>query len=91
MDHATLTDNSGRKADFRNVVLILTSNAGSREMATKTIGFSDTSVGQNLDEALQRVAAGRQMAAIVIDELERRFDGRRPRNGVTPAMLATMT
>ena len=33
MDHATLTDNTGRKADFRNVVLILTSNAGSREMS----------------------------------------------------------
>ena len=40
MDHATLTDNSGRKADFRNVVLILTSNAGSREMSAKSIGFS---------------------------------------------------
>ena len=33
MDHATLTDNTGRKADFRNAVLILTSNAGSREMS----------------------------------------------------------
>ena len=33
MDHATLTDNTGRKADFRNTVLILTSNAGSREMS----------------------------------------------------------
>ena len=41
MDHATLTDNTGRKADFRNVVLILTSNAGSREMSAKSIGFSD--------------------------------------------------
>ncbi len=36
MDHATLTDNTGRKADFRNVVLILTSNAGSREMSAKS-------------------------------------------------------
>ena len=33
MDHATLTDNNGRKADFRNVILIMTTNAGSREMA----------------------------------------------------------
>jgi ATP-dependent Clp protease ATP-binding subunit ClpA len=41
MDHAALTDNSGRKADFRNVVLILTSNAGSREMSAAAIGFSD--------------------------------------------------
>ena len=41
MDHAALTDNTGRKADFRNVVLILTSNAGSRELSAKTIGFSE--------------------------------------------------
>ncbi len=39
MDHATLTDNSGRKADFRQVVLIMTSNAGSREMSAQAIGF----------------------------------------------------
>jgi len=41
MDHATLTDNTGRKADFRNTVLIMTSNAGSREMSAATIGFAD--------------------------------------------------
>ena len=40
MDHATLTDNTGRKADFRQVVLIMTSNAGSREMSTAAIGFA---------------------------------------------------
>src|SRR4029453_15367261 len=40
MDHATLTDNNGRKADFRQVVLIMTSNAGSREMGAAAIGFS---------------------------------------------------
>jgi ATP-dependent Clp protease ATP-binding subunit ClpA len=40
MDHATLTDNSGRKADFRQVVLIMTSNAGSREMSARAIGFA---------------------------------------------------
>ncbi|MBK7072814.1 MAG: ATP-dependent Clp protease ATP-binding subunit ClpA [Myxococcales bacterium] len=39
MDHATLTDNNGRKADFRNVVLIMTSNVGSREMAATKLGF----------------------------------------------------
>ena len=39
MDHATLTDNNGRKADFRNVVLIMTTNAGSREMAQSRLGF----------------------------------------------------
>ncbi len=41
MDHATLTDNNGRKADFRNVIVIMTSNAGSREMSTPAIGFSE--------------------------------------------------
>jgi len=41
MDHATLTDNNGKKADFRNVILIMTSNAGSREMSASTIGFGD--------------------------------------------------
>ncbi len=40
MDHATLTDNNGRRADFRQVVLIMTSNAGSREMSSAAIGFS---------------------------------------------------
>ncbi|HEY7513941.1 MAG TPA: AAA family ATPase, partial [Vicinamibacteria bacterium] len=40
MDHATLTDNTGRKADFRQVVLVMTSNAGSREMSAQPIGFA---------------------------------------------------
>jgi len=39
MDHATLTDNNGKKADFRNVILIMTSNAGARELAGNSIGF----------------------------------------------------
>ena len=39
MDHAELTDNQGRKADFRHVVLIMTSNAGSREMSQLSVGF----------------------------------------------------
>jgi ATP-dependent Clp protease ATP-binding subunit ClpA len=43
MDNATLTDNNGRKADFRNVVLIMTSNAGARELASASIGFTSSS------------------------------------------------
>src|SRR6516165_919618 len=39
MDHATLTDNNGRKADFRNVVLAMTTNAGAQELARSMIGF----------------------------------------------------
>ncbi len=41
LDHATLTDNNGKKADFRNVIIIMTSNAGTREMSSQTIGFGD--------------------------------------------------
>ena len=39
MDHSTLTDNAGRKADFRNVILIMTTNAGARELTERAIGF----------------------------------------------------
>jgi ATP-dependent Clp protease ATP-binding subunit ClpA len=40
MDHSTLTDNAGRRADFRNVILIMTTNAGAREMSAQPIGFA---------------------------------------------------
>ena len=40
MDHATLTDNNGKKADFRNVIVIMTTNAGAREIASEEIGVS---------------------------------------------------
>jgi ATP-dependent Clp protease ATP-binding subunit ClpA len=43
MDHATLTDNNGKKADFRNVVLIMTTNAGARELTAEDIGFKISS------------------------------------------------
>ena len=39
MDHGTLTDNNGRKADFRNVILVMTTNAGAEEMSRASIGF----------------------------------------------------
>jgi ATP-dependent Clp protease ATP-binding subunit ClpA len=55
MDHATLTDNTGRKADFRNTVLILTSNAGSREMSAGSIGFGDVGPDGKAKSAVDRV------------------------------------
>jgi len=64
MDHATLTDNTGRKADFRNVVLILTSNAGSREMSAATIGFADSGSGDAHDARVRRAADSRSKSAI---------------------------
>jgi len=41
MDHGTLTDNNGRKADFRNVIIIMTTNAGAEAMQKSTIGFTN--------------------------------------------------
>ena len=42
MDHGTLTDNNGRKADFRNVIIIMTTNAGAADLQRNSIGFSDS-------------------------------------------------
>jgi len=46
MDYATLTDNTGRQADFRNVILIMTTNAGARELTERAIGFMAGKKGQ---------------------------------------------
>ena len=55
MDNASLTDNNGKKADFRNVVLILTTNAGAREAAKGSVGFSAPGVEGKVSEAITRV------------------------------------
>ena len=47
MDYATLTDNSGKKADFRNVILIMTSNAGARDIGKPLIGFGERNVTES--------------------------------------------
>ena len=58
MDYATLTDNAGRKADFRNVILIMTSNAGARELGKPSIGFGDRGMGEGaIDTAVERIFA----------------------------------
>ena len=54
MDHGTLTDNNGRKADFRNVVLVMTTNAGAEETARRSIGFSEQDHSTDGMEALKR-------------------------------------
>ena len=64
MDHATLTDNTGRKADFRNAVVILTSNAGSREMSARSIGFAEDDASDTHGDTLRRAADGKSKAAI---------------------------
>jgi ATP-dependent Clp protease ATP-binding subunit ClpA len=55
MDHATLTDNNGRKADFRHVILIMTTNAGAQELSARRVGFgSDMSDPGNARNAIER-------------------------------------
>jgi len=81
MDHATLTDNTGRKADFRQVVLIMTSNAGSREATAGAIGFGADQV---------REGAARAKAAIerlFSPEFRNRLDAIVPFAPLAPAVM----
>jgi ATP-dependent Clp protease ATP-binding subunit ClpA len=70
MDHATLTDNNGRRADFRQVVVIMTSNAGSREMSAGTIGFTPGGLTSEFGEALDlRGQSARSRTKSAIDRM----------------------
>ncbi len=66
MDHATLTDNTGRKADFRHVIVIMTSNAGSRELSTASIGFGEGPRGavDSVEESRWKTSQMRSKGAI---------------------------
>ncbi|MBI5451755.1 MAG: ATP-dependent Clp protease ATP-binding subunit ClpA [Gammaproteobacteria bacterium] len=55
MDHGTLTDNNGRKADFRNVIIVMTSNAGAEQMDRASIGFTAQDHVTDGAEAIKRV------------------------------------
>jgi ATP-dependent Clp protease ATP-binding subunit ClpA len=93
MDHATLTDNTGRKADFRNVVLILTSNAGSREMSAKSIGFAEGAGGGERDASFRRGTANKSMAAIekvFSPEFRNRLDAIVTFKSLTPDVMETI-
>ncbi len=54
MDHGTLTDNNGRKADFRNIILVMTSNAGAQDMARTSMGFTEQNHSTEGLEAIKR-------------------------------------
>jgi ATP-dependent Clp protease ATP-binding subunit ClpA len=92
MDHATLTDNTGRKADFRNTVLIMTSNAGSREMSAQTIGFADEKSGGSSD-VHGKTAAGKAKTAlerVFSPEFRNRLDAIVTFKPLTPAAMETI-
>ena len=55
MDHGTLTDNNGRKADFRHVVIVMTTNAGAFEMSRQSIGFTQADSAPDGMEAIRRL------------------------------------
>ncbi len=55
MDHGTLTDNNGRRADFRNVILLMTTNAGASEMSRTSIGFTKQDHSSDGMEAIRRM------------------------------------
>lgn len=56
MDYATLTDNTGKKADFRNVILIMTSNAGASKVGKSIIGFGERKLeGEEIKKEVERV------------------------------------
>jgi ATP-dependent Clp protease ATP-binding subunit ClpA len=94
MDHATLTDNNGRKADFRQVVLIMTSNAGSREMSAASIGFADAGLVEKGGLDLrQRAAQARSRSAIervFSPEFRNRLDAIVNFQPLTPDVMETI-
>ncbi|WEJ63619.1 ATP-dependent Clp protease ATP-binding subunit ClpA [Thiomicrorhabdus lithotrophica] len=55
MDHGTLTDNNGRKADFRNITLIMTSNVGAEQMARSSMGFTSQDHTMDFEAELKKV------------------------------------
>jgi len=55
MDHGTLTDNNGRHADFRNVIMVMTTNAGAEDMAKASIGFVDQDKSTDNQAAIKKV------------------------------------
>ncbi len=55
MDHATLTDNHGRRADFRHVVIIMTTNAGARDLSQRRLGFTEPGTGGSAKGAIEKL------------------------------------
>jgi ATP-dependent Clp protease ATP-binding subunit ClpA len=93
MDHATLTDNNGRKADFRQVVLIMTSNAGSRELSAGTIGFAESGSSEHALDTRQKASHQRARAAVekvFSPEFRNRLDAIVSFGPLSPAVMETI-
>ena len=99
MDHGTLTDNNGRKADFRNIVLVMTTNAGAQEMSRASIGFTQQDHSSDgmaiikkqfspefrnrLDAIIQFASLDAHSIARVVDKLVVELEGKLGNNDVT--------
>ncbi|MCL2702427.1 MAG: AAA family ATPase [Defluviitaleaceae bacterium] len=83
MDYGTMTDNTGKKADFRNIIIIMTSNAGASELGKRFIGFDERSSGGiELDAEVKRVFS---------PEFRNRLDEVIMFNHISPEMAASIT
>ena len=74
MDYGFLTDHNGKKIDFRNVIIILTTNAGAADLAKESIGFSEMKSEENYNQEINRVFS---------PEFRNRLDGIIPFNGLS--------
>jgi ATP-dependent Clp protease ATP-binding subunit ClpA len=99
MDHGTLTDNNGRKADFRNIILIMTSNAGAAEMDRRSVGFTaqdhrsdgleavkrlfSPEFRNRLDAIIQFQPLDREIVAHVVDKFVMELEAQLQAKGVT--------
>jgi ATP-dependent Clp protease ATP-binding subunit ClpA len=79
MDHGTLTDNNGKKADFRNAVLIMTSNVGARELSAQPIGFGAAPGGVSSKQAVEKTFS---------PEFRNRLDAVIPFQALGPKVMA---
>ena len=79
MDHGTLTDNNGRQADFRHVVLVMTTNAGAREMSRASIGFTHQDHSSDAMEIIKK---------LFTPEFRNRLDSIVQFNALDPAVMA---
>jgi len=99
MDHGTLTDNNGRKADFRNVIIVMTTNAGAQEMSRASIGFTrqdhasdgmaavtrlfSPEFRNRLDAIIQFKPLGREAILRVVDKMVMELEAALERSDVT--------
>jgi ATP-dependent Clp protease ATP-binding subunit ClpA len=88
MDHATLTDNTGRQADFRQAIVILTSNAGSREMNAAAIGFGGAESSTRSKSAKQKSRSA--IERVFSPEFRNRLDAIVTFQSLSPAVMETI-